>query len=299
VAGPFTFTEGPVWDGEAILFSDIPTSRILRYDPETSQCRELHANTNGANGLALDRDKRIIGCQDSGRSVVRYEADGSMSVLAERFEGRRLNSPNDLAIDSRGRIWFSDPRYGKHRGSMELDHESVFRLDPCEDGSYSIARVSFDTTRPNGLVLSPDESTLYVAESPPAPRGIRQLRAYPVRSDGSLGTPRTLHDFGAHRGIDGMTIDTDGNVLGACGWIRPWWRRRGSGPRIAVFAPSGTVLEEHPLAGIPTNVCFGGLELSDVYVTGYVAGVGGFLWRAGSHRHGRPAPQPQLIPPGE
>jgi gluconolactonase len=219
---------------------------------------------------------------------VRYEIKGTTTVLAESFEGNRLNSPNDLAIDSRGRIWFTDPRYGRQRSDMELDHESVFRLDPRSDGSYSITRASFDTTRPNGLVFSPDENTLYLAESPQAPRGRRQLRAYPVCGDGSLGPARVLHDFGSHRGIDGMTLDAEGNVVAACGWRRPWWRRSGPGPRIAVFAPSGAILEEHPLVGLPTNVCFGGPDLSDLYVTGYIAGTGGFLWRAKTQRCGQP-----------
>jgi gluconolactonase len=286
VAGPFAFTEGPVWDGEAVLFTDIPSNRIMRYDPATNGCGELHANTEGMNGLVLDRQRRINGCQSRGRRVVRYEAEGGTSVLAEFFEGNRLNSPNDLTVDSQGRIWFTDPRYGKKRDDMELDHESVFRLDPRPEGSYRLTRVTFDTTRPNGLVFSPDEKTLYVAESPQAPRGKRQLRAYPIGEGGGLGPARVLHDFGPHRGIDGMTVDTEGNVVAACGWRRSWWRRSGPGPRIAVFAPSGAVLEEHPVAGLPTNVCFGAPDLSDLYVTGYIRGIGGFLWRAKTHRCG-------------
>lgn len=292
LAGPFAFTEGPAWDGEAIVFTDIPGDRILRCLPATRECRRLHTNTEGMNGLALDRQGRICGCQGSGRRIVRYEPEGGTTVLADCFKGSRLNSPNDLAIDSQGRIWFTDPRYGRQRRDMELDHESVFRLDPQPDGSYSITQASFDTTRPNGLAFSPDEATLYVAESPQAPRGRRQLRAYPVYDDGSLGPARVLHDFGAHRGIDGMAVDTEGNVVAACGWRRPWWRRSGRGPRIAVFASSGALLEEHPAPGqLPTNVCFGGPDLSDLYLTGYVTGFGGVLWRAKTDRRGIPMPR--------
>ncbi len=291
VAGPFAFTEGPVWDGEGIIFTDIPTSRILRCLLPTRECCELHTNTEGTNGLALDPQRRIYGCQGNGRRVIRYEPDGGTSVLAECNNGKRLNSPNDLAIDSRGRIWFTDPRYGAQRQNMELDHESVFRLDPTSEGSYVITRATFDTTRPNGLAFAPDERILYVAESPQAPRGRRQLRAYPVYDDGSLGPARVLHDFGAHRGIDGMAIDAEGNVVAACGWRRPWWRRSGRGPRIAVFAPSGAVVEEHPAPGLPTNVCFGGPDLDDLYVTGYVTGFGGVLWRAKTDRCGIPMPR--------
>jgi gluconolactonase len=112
------------------------------------------------------------------------------------------------------------------------------------------------------LVLSPDERTLYVAESPPAPAGRRELRAYPLAPDGGLGAYRVLHDFGPHRGIDGMRVDREGNVVAACGWARG-----GPGPRIAVFAPDGAVLEEHPVPNNPTNCAFGDADLGTLYVT--------------------------------
>ena len=196
--------------------------------------------------------------------MARYEADGSATVLADRFEGRRLNSPNDVTTDAQGRVWFTDPRYGANRADMELDHESVYRLDPSPDDSWAITRVTFDTTRPNGLVFSPDYRTLYVAESPPAPEGARQLRAYPVADDGSLGEGVVLHDFGAHRGIDGMRVDTSGNIVASCGWAES-----GPGPRITVFAPNGTVLAEHPTPTNPTNCAFGDDDRRGLYVTGY------------------------------
>ncbi len=233
VAGPFSFTEGPVWDGAAVLFTDIPASRIMRYDPATGVCDPFRTGTNKANGLHLDRQGRLYACEGEGRRVARYGADGAATVLADRFEGRRLNSPNDLTSDARGRLWFTDPRYGASREDMELDHESVYRLDPpapgAESGGWAVTRVTFDTTRPNGLVFSPDGRTLYVAESPPAPDGARQLRAYPVDEEGTLGAARVLHDFGPHRGIDGMRTDAGGNIVAACGWTTS-----GPGPRIAV-----------------------------------------------------------------
>lgn len=277
VAGPFAFTEGPVWDGEAVLFTDIPNNRIMRFDPASGACAEYRTGTEGTNGLTLDRHGRLYGCQGGGRRVVRHEADGGVTVLAERFQGKRLNEPNDVVVDSRGRVWFTDPLYSADRSTMELDHESVYRLDPRPDGGHDITRVTVDTVRPNGLVLSPDERTLYVAESPRFPEARRQLRAYPVQAGGSLGAMRVLHDFGDHRGIDGMRVDADGNVVASCGW-----RRSGPGPRIAVFAPDGTLLEEHPTAADPTNVVFGGADLRDLYVTG----VDGALWRARTHRRG-------------
>jgi gluconolactonase len=273
VAGPLNFTEGPVWTGAALLFTDIPTSRIMRYDPASGICAVFRADTHGTNGLHRDAAGLLYGCEGEGRRLVRYEADGSTTALAERFEGARLNSPNDVTSDAQGRIWFTDPRYGANRADMELDHESIYRLDPPSDGAgaWAITRVTFDTTRPNGLVFSPDYTTLYVAESPPAPEGHRQLRAYPVEADGSLGAMRVLHDFGAHRGIDGMRVDQAGNIVASCGWTES-----GPGPRIAVFAPDGTVLAEHPTPANPTNCAFGDADRRSLYVTGY----DGCLYRA-------------------
>jgi gluconolactonase len=185
-------------------------------------------------------------------------------VLASNWEGKRLNAPNDLVLDSQGRIWFTDPRYGSQEG-RELDHCSVYRLTPNEDGSvpWQIERMTYDTTRPNGLLLAPDERTLFVANSDFLPGSIRQLRAYPINTDGSLGDHTVLYDFGDARGIDGMCWDTEGNFVATCGWPES-----GPGPRVAVLAPDGTLQEEHPVPeGGPTNCVFGGPDLTDLYVT--------------------------------
>lgn len=279
VAGPFSFTEGPVWDGRALLFTDIPNDRIMRYDPATGACDTFKGDTRQTNGLHLGRDGHLYACEGGGRRMVRYAPDGALTVLADAFEGHRLNSPNDVTTDARGRVWFTDPRYGAKRDDMELDHESVYRLDPPADpgGTWAITRVTFDTTRPNGLVFSPDGGTLYVAESPPAPHGARQLRAYPVNADGSLGAMRVLHDFGPHRGIDGMRTDAEGVIVASCGWDTS-----GPGPRIGLFAPDGTVLADHPTPTNPTNCCFGDPDLRTLYVTGY----DGCLYRARTDRQG-------------
>lgn len=275
VAGRFEFTEGPVWDGQAVLFTDIPHSRIMRYDPKSGKCAAYRTDTDKANGLALDRQGRLYACAGGGRRVVRYEPDGTVTVLADQYEGKRLNSPNDIVVDSHGRVWFTDPCYGD-RATMELDHDSLYRLD-AQPGRWTLTRVTFDTTRPNGLVFSPDERTLYVAESPPGPQGRRELRAYPVTADGTLGQFRVLHDFGRDRGIDGMRIDAEGNIVAACGWATS-----GPGPRVAVFSPDGTVLEEHPVPHNPTNCTFGDEDLQALYVTDYT----GALQRARTDRRG-------------
>ena len=282
VAGPFGFTEGPAWDGEVLYFSDIPSHRILRYDPRTGQTETYREGTNEGNGLMFDARGRLYGCQGGspdGRRVVRYENDGNVTVIADRLDGKRLNSPNDLAFDRLGRLWFTDPRYGDFRDDMELDHESVLRAEETADGVWTLTRVTQDTTRPNGLLLSHDESILYVAQSEYGVDKKRELRAYPVREDGSVGGYSVLHNFYPHRGIDGMTLDEEGNIIATAGWCKS-----GPGPMIYVFAPNGRVLETHPVPfDRPTNCTFGGADLSTLYVT-----VGtGHLLAAKTRRRGK------------
>jgi gluconolactonase len=265
LSGPVTITEGPVWDGSGLFFTSIADDEIRRYDPATGQVTTVYRDTGGSNGLAFGPDGALYACEGTGRAIVRYDTNGVKSTLADRFEGRRLNSPNDLVVDSAGRIWFTDPRYGDDHSDRELDHDSVYRLTPptAREGSWQIERLTFDTTRPNGLLLSPDERTLYVAQSNYDLDSVRQLRAYPVLDDGSLGPFTVLHDFGEARGIDGMCWAADGHIVATCGW-----ELSGPGSRVAVFATDGTVLAEHPLpAGRPSNCAFGGETLDQLYVT--------------------------------
>lgn len=265
LAGPATITEGPAWDGTGLWFTSIADDEIRRYDPAAGTITTVYRDSGAANGLAFGADGSLYACAGGDRALVRYDRDGEKTVLADRFAGRRLNSPNDLALDGAGGIWFTDPRYGDDHADRELDHDSVYRLAPPATGSdaWSIRRLTFDTTRPNGLLLAADERTLYVAQSDYAADSVRQLRAYPVTDGGELGSPTVLHDFGEARGIDGMCWDDTGAIVATCGW-----EVSGPGARIAVFAPDGTVLEEQPLpAGRPTNCAFGGADLTTLYVT--------------------------------
>jgi gluconolactonase len=260
---PIGLTEGPAWDGSGLLFTNIPNSRILRYVPGEADFSEYQTGTNHANGLILDAEGRLYACEGGGRRIVRYEADHSVTVICDNFEGKRLNSPNDLAVDAAGRIWFTDPRYGDNRADMELDHESVYRLDPQADGSWSVTRMTYDTTAPNGLLVAPDMKTLYVAQSKYGDGQKRELRAYPILDDGSLGEYAVLHNFYPHRGIDGMCFDSEGNIVATAGW-----EISGPGGMIYVFAPNGRVLETHPVpVDRPTNCTFGGADLRTLYVT--------------------------------
>lgn len=290
--GPDSITEGPAWDGEGLFYTAIDHNEIRRLDPVSGAISTVYRNTGAANGLLLAPDGRLLACEGKGRSVVAYDNTGARTVLADNFEGGRLNSPNDLALDANGRIWFTDPHYGDDHSDRELDHDSVYRITPpaSGNGAWAIERMTFDTTRPNGLLVSADERTLYVAQSDYTPAAPRQLRAYPVLEDGSLGPFTVLHDFGAHRGIDGMCFDTGGNIVATCGW-----ELSGPGCRIAIFAPDGTVIEDHPLpAGRPTNCTFGGQDLDVLYVTS----ITGHLYRvANTGRRGAlrpPAARPYL-----
>ena len=278
-------SEGPAWDGSGLLFTHITASRIMRYDPATRLGTEFRTDANHANGLMFDSEGRLYGCEGGARRMVRYEPDGGATVLADKFEGKRFNMPNDLAVDPQGRVWFTDPYYeggagpwSETREAKELDHDSVYRLDP-QDGSWAVARVTFDTTRPNGLLFSLDHETLYVAQSGKRPDEKRELRAYPVTDNGSLGEHTVLHDFGQWRGIDGMVLDTEGNIIATAGTDEG-----GPGSLIYVFSPSGEVVETHRVpVDRPTNCTFGDADLRTLYVTT----LEGYVLRAFTERQGR------------
>ena len=270
---PFgTVAEGPIWDGEALYFTHIQASQILRCDPKTDEITLARSDTNRTNGLAHDAAGQLFGCCSGGRSIVRFDPDGSTAVVADRLDGQRLNTPNDLAVDAQGRIWFTNPWNAGNidpTETEELDHRSVLRADPQPDGSYSVSRVESDSTMPNGVLVSIDGKTLYVAESNSDDASIdRELRAYPINDDGSLGAYAMLHAFGSdgrnpQRGIDGMCLDREGNIVATAGWPSA-----GPGPLIYVFAPNGRVIETHPVPCVrPTNCSFGGPDRSTLYVT--------------------------------
>ena len=188
VDGPYgRNTEGPAWDGTGLLFTHIPASRILRYDPVRGTSSVYLKETHYANGLMFDSEGTLYSCEGGARRVIRYST-GGVTVLADSFQGDRLNIPNDLAIDLQGRVWFTDPYYEGAAGpwsedtaDKDLDHDSVYTLDPKSEGGWDITRVTFDTTRPNRLLFSLDHRILYVAQSDPRPDEKRELRAYPVQ----------------------------------------------------------------------------------------------------------------------
>lgn len=267
IADGFALTEGPVWDGDGLIFSDFPSDRILQIDHITCEWTTIRTGTNGANGLKYGPDGHLYGCEGKGpRRVVRYEEDGRVTVVADEYEGKRLNAPNDLVIDGEGRIWFTDPNYPVHDEGFDFDYGAVYRADPVGDNEWNLKQVIDDTEKPNGILLSPDKSTLYVAETHHKwGRGNRELRAYTVHDDGSVGDFEVLHNFFPHRSIDGMCLDEEGNIVATAGG-----ENNGPGPMIYVFAPNGRVLETHPFpADQPTNCAFGGPDLRTLYVTNF------------------------------
>jgi gluconolactonase len=282
IAGPFDGpTGGLAWDGRGMLFSALGEGRVLRYEPQSGSVSVFRRYTNRTNGLAFGADGALYGCQELSRRVVRFDKEGSSAVTGYLLDGRYHNQPNNLAIDSRGDIWFSDP-WSELRATgpqlfPPLEHASVLRLelDPVRK-LWSMRRMTYDTSAPRAVALAPDEATLYVAETDNRPQGRRELRAYPVLPDSTLGAYALMHCFGRdhrgeHRGIEGLCIDREGSIVAVAGW-----RRAGPGPLAYVFSPSGAVLESHPFpADEPMNCAFGGADRRSLYVTT----AAGELWR--------------------
>ena len=188
VNGPYGGTsEGPAWDGSGLLFTVIPYSYIMRYDPEVARCDHLQGRARTTRtGLCSTHPVRCSRARAAAGEWCDTRRTAAQPCLADGFEGKKLNVPNDLAIDHAGRVWFTDPLYegaggawSEDRSNKELDHDSVYRLDPQADGSWSITRVTFDTTRPNGLLFSLAYNTLYVAQSGRLPEEKRELARLP------------------------------------------------------------------------------------------------------------------------
>jgi gluconolactonase len=279
-------TEGPTAapDG-SIYFSDIPFGKdkgmILRYDPRTGKTTVFTDDSRKSNGLKFDAQGFLIACEgadEGGRAVSRWDVKtGKREVIADRYKGKRFNAPNDLVIDRTGRIYFSDPRYLGDE-PRELEHRAVYRID--RDGT--VVEVTHEVEKPNGIALSPDEKTLYVADhnngtdkidpnSPPPKKGAMKVYAFPLGADGLVNGPRrTLVDFGDEDGCDGMTVDAKGNI-----YLTSRSLKR---PGVLVIDPTGKEVAFIPTGpsqpgakepvGIPSNVTFGiGADSKTLYVT--------------------------------
>jgi gluconolactonase len=253
LATGFRWAEGPVWfgDGRFLLWSDIPNNRIMKWEEETGAISIFRRPSNNANGNTRDRHGRLLTCEHGTRRVTRTEYDGAITVLLDRFDGKPLNSPNDVVVRSDGSIWFTDPPFGilgyyeGHQAAQELP-TNVYRID----GKTSRASVvADDINGPNGLAFSPDESRLYVVESRASPRTIR---VFDVVGDGTkLANGRVLIDAGAGT-PDGFRCDVDGNLW--CGWGMGEPELDG----VRIFSPAGEPIGHIALPERCANLCFGG-----------------------------------------
>lgn len=248
VASGFGFIEGPVWHPDGyLLFSDIPASTIYKWVPGGTPHPFVTASRE-SNGLTYDREGRLVACEHCGRQVSRMAENGQLMTVVDRYEGMRLNSPNDLVVHSSGSIYFTDPPYGIDPDPGELGIRGVYRVDP----GGGIKLLVSDFVRPNGLAFSPDESVLYIDDS-----RRRHIRAFDVQPDGALSNDRVFVDMNvaALGNPDGMKVDTHGNVY-CCGAGGLW-----------VMDATGDHRGTIGLPELPANLAFGGPYNRTIYLT--------------------------------
>lgn len=268
---PKFFTEGPAWDGQRYLyFSNVSANQICRYDIAAEKLSVFRENTNAANGLEFDRAGQLLACEgglnDQGRVVRIDPATGDLKVLADAFQGQPLGAPNDLVIDTKGRIYFTsrfamaDPASGRVNG--------VYRIDP--DGRLNRILGSPEIDMPNGIELSPDEKTLYLVESDGREQKSRCIRAHDLQADGTVARMRVLINFYPGRSGDGMCVDADGNLYIAAGLhqTRKTSETLDTRPGIHVVTPEGKLVAYSPTPeDTITNCIFGGKDRQTLFVT--------------------------------
>lgn len=254
------WSEGPVWigDGRFLLWSDIPNNRILKWEEETAAVSVFRKPSNNANGNTRDREGRLVTCEHLTRRVTRTEHDGTITVICQRFEGKPLNSPNDVVVKSDGSVWFTDPTFGilgnyeGDRAAPELP-TNVYRVD-ARTGRAAV--VAGDINGPNGIAFSPDERRLYIVESRARPRAIR---VYDVVDDGTrLANERLFGEIGEGT-PDGFRCDVEGNLW--CGWGMSAVLNG-----VAVFDPDGTMIGRISLPERCANLCFGGVKRNRLFM---------------------------------
>lgn len=256
------WSEGPAWfaAGRYLVWSDIPNDRMLRWDETSGAVSVFRAPSMNSNGNAVDREGRLVTCEHRGRRVTRTEHDGRVTVLADRHDGKRFNSPNDAVVKSDGSIWFTDPPYGilsdyeGDHGESEIGAAHVYRIDPAS-GAVTVVANDFD--KPNGLAFSPDESRLYVADTGAShdPDGPRHIRVFDVADDGRLsgGEVFAVCEAGL---FDGLRLDVDGRI----------WTSAGAG--VHCYHRSGALIGKVTIPEVVANVCFGGPKLNRLFICG-------------------------------
>lgn len=242
LATGFKFTEGPAADSSGnVYFTDIPQNKIHIYSP-SGEVTTFLENSERANGLYFDPQGNLITCQGGGRQLVSIDSAGKITILADNYKNKKLNSPNDLWLGPNGGIYFTDPRYGRKRDDLEQDGEHVYYLPPNEK---TLIRVTDDLTKPNGLIGTPDGKTLYIADP-----GADVTYVYKIKPDGTL----TDRKFFAPEGSDGMTIDTKGNIYLTSGAVK-------------IYNSKGELIETIEVPEKPSNVTFAGKNKKTLFIT--------------------------------
>ncbi len=252
------FTEGPALGPDGTLYwSDIPNARIMQLDAEGKMSVFLEP-PGATNGLLFDQQGRLLMCITEGehKGIARREPDGTLRHLVTRYEGQPFIAPNDLAIDGRGRIFFTDPDYTRPNDPRPPLEPAVYRIDPPanDDEPWAIERVDTGKQRVNGIVVTPDDRYVYVSD-----RATQKLHRYRLEENGQLTHDKVLYDFSPDRGIDGMWLDVEGNIYGAAG--------QGPTTGLFVLSPEGKLLATRPMPEFSTNVVIGGANGRELFLT--------------------------------
>jgi gluconolactonase len=270
VATGFRWAEGPVYfpAGRYVLFSDIPNNRIMRFSEDDGHLSVYRQPSMNSNGNTIDREGRLITCEHSGRRVTRTELDGSITVIADKYNNKRLNSPNDAVVASDGSIWFTDPAYGIGgyyegiKADAEQEKHNVYRVDPK---SGDIKVVVDDFVEPNGIALSPDEKKLYVIDTgfTDGPENPSHIRVFDLDlGGGKVSNGKVFAEMPKPSITDGMRIDTTGNVWCSVGWGNP------NEDGVRCYTPGGELLGKIHIPETVANLCFGGQQRNRLYICG-------------------------------